>query len=288
MKQYLNVNNLVFLLISLSSGLMAISMFLMGGHRHIDLTLAFYGLNDWLSSDHANLIAASGFLLLAVLAGANIVKHNLRRPLFLLLTVIAAVPLLSLFSASMWIDSLGGFPIIGSGQGVIKYFALLSVALCLFLSSFRSANTGDVFSPKSLQWIAIFPVLLVLAWIGAMKFYEFEAQGIKTLLETSPFMSWMYSVWDLQTTSNLIGVFDLLTVALLVLSIYKPLFLVPGVLMALSVMLMTQTFLFTLPGALSGDTILTTTGHFLIKDLWFIANLLLYWKLSTKNERLFN
>jgi uncharacterized membrane protein YkgB len=45
-------------------------------------------------------------------------------------------------------------------------------------------------------------LVLVLAWIGAMKFTTYEAEGIKTLVETSPFMSWMYKVLSLQATSN--------------------------------------------------------------------------------------
>ena len=34
-------------------------------------------------------------------------------------------------------------------------------------------------------------LVLVLAWIGAMKFTAYEAEGIKNLVETSPLMSWM-------------------------------------------------------------------------------------------------
>ena len=35
-------------------------------------------------------------------------------------------------------------------------------------------------------------LVLVLGWIGAMKFTAYEAEGIKTLVETSPLTSWMY------------------------------------------------------------------------------------------------
>ena len=35
-------------------------------------------------------------------------------------------------------------------------------------------------------------LVLVLGWIGAMKFTSYEAEGIKALVETSPLMSWMY------------------------------------------------------------------------------------------------
>lgn len=264
-----NLSQIAFLLLGFSSALLGLSMLLMGSHRHIEMTINFFSISNILSYELANLIAAIGFLILSVVAALASFRQKLEPVLAAVLIVIAIFPLLSLFSADMWMQDLGGFPVIGSGQGVIKYFALLSIALCILLPDLCQ---------KKRQWLAIFPVLMVLAWIGGMKFFEFEAQGIKVLLETSPFMSWMYAVWDLQTASNLIGVFDLLAVALLVLSIYKPLFFWPGVLLAGSVMLMTQTFLFTLPGSLSADTIFTTTGHFLIKDLWFLANLLFFVK----------
>lgn len=265
------LNNVATVLLSFSSLLLGASMLLMGSHRHIEMTLGIFGVSDVLGSGLANTVAALAFLTLSILSALSLGQSNMKKPLAVLLIFTAAVPLLSLFSEKMWMADLGGFPIIGSGQGVIKYFALLSIGLLLLMPNL---------SARSKQWLAVFPVLVVLAWIGGMKFYEFEAQGIKVLLETSPFMSWMYSVWDLQTTSNLIGTFDLLAVALLILAIYKPFLMLLAVAMAGSVMLMTQSFLFTLPGSLSGETILTTTGHFLIKDLWFLANLALFVKVS--------
>jgi len=49
----------------------------------------------------------------------------------------------------------------------------------------------------------------------------------------------------------------------------------PALLMSGAVFVVTQTFLFTWGAALSTETLLSTGGHFLIKDLWFIANLVL-------------
>lgn len=262
-------------LVALSSGLLAVSMLLMGSHRHIEMTLGIFGLENALSGDLANTLAAISFSALAVLSVLSVRVNKFKKPLALLLIAVALLSLASLFSEKMWMADLGGFPVIGSGQGVIKYFALLSIGLLLLQPNL---------SLRKKQWLAVFPVLVVLAWIGGMKFFEFEAQGIKALLETSPFMSWMYALWDLQTTSNLIGIFDLIAVILLVFSIYKPTLMLPAVAMSGSVMLMTQSFLFTLPGSLSPDTLLTTTGHFLIKDLWFIANLLLFVKVSRESE----
>lgn len=133
--------------------------------------------------------------------------------------------------------------------------------------------------------IVAFPCVLVFAWIGGMKFTLLEAQGIEPLINTSPLMAWMYQVWDVQTTSNLIGVFDLIAASLLIIAIWMPRLVVPAIALSASVFLTTQTFLFTWPSALSSDTILTTGGHFLIKDLWYIACLLLYWQSLRKQVR---
>ena len=57
---------------------------------------------------------------------------------------------------------------------------------------------------KSGEFLIRYGLVIVLGWIGAMKFTAYEAEGIKTLVETSPFMSWMYKVFSIQATSNII------------------------------------------------------------------------------------
>lgn len=47
---------------------------------------------------------------------------------------------------------------------------------------------------------------------------------------------------------------------------------------------MTQTFLITAPNALSSTTVLAGLGQFVIKDLWFIANLVIIYHLAVINK----
>ena len=162
---------------------------------------------------------------------------------------------------------LGGFPIIGSGQGIIKYFAVLPLFLFLFYR--------DKLSHKQLTYLNFAPVAMVLLWIGGMKFFEFDANAIVGLVETSPFMSWLYAVFSVQGASNVIGGFDVFFALVLGLGIYtknKPMIITSGM-ACLSVFLMTQTFLFTVPDTFNSATIVNRLGQFVIKDLWFIANL---------------
>jgi len=264
------------ILIAFSSALMGVSMILMGHHRSIDLITNFYGITHFASDDLFNSLAALSFVLISVLSLGAIKFSKLQRPVGWTMIAVGIFPLLSLVSETMYLSKLGGFPAIGSGQGIIKYFALLSVGLLIIFPNL-TRNTKI--------WISLFPVILVLLWIGGMKFTLFEAQGIETLVKSSPLMAWMYDVWDLQTTSNLIGLYDLIAILLLVAAVFYTKLLVPSVLMSGAVFVVTQTFLFSWDSALSTDTLLSGGGHFLIKDLWFIANLLFFITLvKSENE----
>ena len=112
-------------------------------------------------------------------------------------------------------------------------------------------------------------LVLVLGWIGAMKFTAYEAEGIKTLVETSPFMSWMYKVLSLQATSNVIGVAELAAAALIAIRPLSAKLSAIGSVLAVLTFLTTLTFLFSLPGwekSLGGFPALSGSGGFLLKD----------------------
>ena len=268
--------NLILFIIAISTALLGLTIGLMGHHKHIELITDFYFITDFIANDNYNNIAAAGFILAALLAVMAIKQHKIRPILGGWLVIISMIPLLALFGQSMWIDSLGGFPAIGSGQGVIKYGSLLSLGLLLALPNLPSNYR---------KWISVAPVLLVLLWIGGMKFTLLEAKGIEDLVISSPFMAWMYHVWDLQTTSNLIGVYDLMAVALLIGACFNHRLLLPSIAMAGAVFVITQTFLISWDGAISTTSLLSTGGQFLIKDLWFIANLILFWQAARVSQQ---
>lgn len=113
-------------------------------------------------------------------------------------------------------------------------------------------------------------LVLVLAWIGAMKFTAYEAEGIKPLVETSPLMSWMFSVLSVQATSNVIGVVELMTAFLIAIRPLSAKLSAIGSLLAVFTFLSTLTFLFSLPGweqSLGGFPALSGSGGFLLKDV---------------------
>ncbi len=120
------------------------------------------------------------------------------------------------------------------------------------------------------ELIIRYGLVLVLGWIGAMKFTAYEAAGIKALIETSPFMSWMYKFLTVQASSNVIGVTELTAAALIAIRPIASKLSAIGSFLAVFTFLTTLTFLFTLPGwekSLGGFPALSGSGGFLLKDV---------------------
>jgi uncharacterized membrane protein YkgB len=120
------------------------------------------------------------------------------------------------------------------------------------------------------QFLLRYGLVLILGWIGAMKFTTYEAEGIQALVATSPLMSWMYRVFSLQVTSNIIGVTEIIAAVLIAIRPLSAKLSVIGSVLAVFTFLSTLTFLFSLPGweqSLGGFPALSGSGGFLLKDI---------------------
>lgn len=262
-----HTNNALTFLLILSFALLGVSFALGANPNTLIATFSFYELDTLFSVNTLGLFTGTAMIALALATFAAHFKLLKPLPVAVLALIVCVVPLLTLLASNRWMAQLGGFPIIGSGQGIIKYFAVIPLYLFLFYK--------NKFTDKQHVFLNFIPVAMVLLWIGGMKFYEFEAKAIVGLVETSPFMSWLYTVFSVQGASNVIGGFDILFAVLLGVGILlnnKKLIIVSG-LACLSVFLMTQTFLITANGALSSSTLLERLGQFVIKDLWYVGNL---------------
>ena len=271
-------NNLVVALITISFSLLGLSFILGANPNAIGSIFSFYKLDAQVPAHIMSMIAGFAFCFVGITSLHSHLGFINRALPTVTALVIALVCLLTLFGANRWLASEGGFPVIGSGQGIIKYFAVIPLFLFVFYK--------DALSDKAHIALNYASVALVLVWIGAMKFFAFEAKGIVSLVESSPFMSWLYIVFSVQGASNAIGVFDILSVALLGVGLYirnAKLILLAG-LACCSVFIMTQTFLITAPNALSSVTVFERLGQFVIKDLWFIANLVIIYHLAVFNN----
>jgi reactive chlorine resistance protein C len=106
-------------------------------------------------------------------------------------------------------------------------------------------------------------VALLVLW-GGMKFTDFEAEGIRPLIEHHPLMSWMYPAFGVRGASAIIGVVELIAAALIATRRWRPRASAIGSLVAAGTFLVTLSFLVTTPGALAPDN---PIGGFLMKDL---------------------
>lgn len=196
--------------------------------------------------------------------------------------LIFAMNFLYLFTNPVWMDSLGGFPIIGSGQNILKYMSMFAIPAYILAAKLR--EQGSVSQASVWRKIAILAsfvgITLVMGWIGWMKFYEFEAQGIVRLMESNALFSWTYLIWDVRGASNFIGIVEWTFLILLLTLPFNRFLGTLGVLGIAATALGTLTFMFSVPGwdADSFFPFLNRTGVFVLKDQLLLASAVILWK----------
>lgn len=118
-------------------------------------------------------------------------------------------------------------------------------------------------------------LVIVLLWVGALKFTAYEAEGIEKFVENSPLLSWLYEIFSVRAFSRLLGVFEIALGLMIAVRPWAPRISAIGSLGALVLFLVTLTFVFSTPGGwqpgygipyLSPDP-----GQFLAKDVAFAA-----------------
>jgi len=120
--------------------------------------------------------------------------------------------------------------------------------------------------------LARYGLVIVVGWIGLMKFTAYEAEGIRLYVDNSPLMSWVYGLMSVRGFSALLGIVEVAIALLIALRFISPRASALGSALAVGMFLTTLSFLVTTPGvweasaggfpALSGKP-----GQFLIKDL---------------------
>ena len=133
------------------------------------------------------------------------------------------------------------------------------------------SSTTEAIVSRIAGHLARYGLVIVIGWIGLLKFTSYEAQGIQPLVAHSPFMSWLYDIFSVTTFSSLLGVLEVGTAVLLAVKPWWPKVSAVGSLIAVGLFVATISFLFTTPGigesAAGGFPALSMTGQFLIKDV---------------------
>jgi reactive chlorine resistance protein C len=120
--------------------------------------------------------------------------------------------------------------------------------------------------------LARYGLVVVVGWIGLMKFTAYEAEGSRLYVANSPLMSWVYGPMSVRGFSALLGVVEVAVAILIATRPFSSRASALGSALAVGMFLTTLSFLVTTPGvwepsaggfpALSGKP-----GQFLIKDL---------------------
>jgi uncharacterized membrane protein YkgB len=120
--------------------------------------------------------------------------------------------------------------------------------------------------------LARYGLVVVVGWIGLMKFTAYEAEGIRLYVTNSPLMSWVYGTMSVRGFSAVLGVVEVSVAVLIAARPLSPRACAVGSALAVGMFLTTLSFLATTPGvwepsaggfpALSGKP-----GQFLLKDL---------------------
>lgn len=136
-------------------------------------------------------------------------------------------------------------------------------------------------------------LVLVIVWIGCLKFTAYEAQGVHAHASNSPLLSWAYHFLDIRNFSRALGMVEIALAMLIATRSFSPKVSAAGSLGAIAMFLTTLSFLLTTPGvwqlnygfpSLSGFP-----GQFLMKDvvllgaaIWTAGEALL--AISAKNQ----
>lgn len=138
-----------------------------------------------------------------------------------------------------------------------------------------TTNTESTHRDQLADTAIRYSVVIVLVWIGLMKFTAYEAGAIEGLVASSPLVGWLYSVLSLQGAANLIGTIEIATAVALIAGQWNRTLGILGALGAVATFSVTLTFLFSAPGweaTLGGFPALSVVpGQFLLKDLVLLA-----------------
>jgi uncharacterized membrane protein YkgB len=113
-------------------------------------------------------------------------------------------------------------------------------------------------------------LIVVLVWIGGMKFTAYEAMGIQPLVAHSPLVGWMYDFLSIRSFSAMLGCIEIATAALLGLRYVSPMASALGSVLAIGLLATTLSMLFTTPGwepTLGFPALSAMPGQFLLKDI---------------------
>src|ERR1700759_5750260 len=119
------------------------------------------------------------------------------------------------------------------------------------------------------QAVSRYGLVLTLAWIGFGKYIKMEA---RVLIEHSPLMSWVYTLFRANTVARGLGTLEIVAAILIALRPFSARLTAIGSAMAIVLFCGTLSFLFTTPGVATRfvgpiPVLSALPGQFLLKDV---------------------
>ena len=118
-------------------------------------------------------------------------------------------------------------------------------------------------------------LVVVIAWIGALKYSTYEATAIQPLIAHSPLMSWLYNIFSVRALAAVLGTAEIIAAVLIALRPLSARASAVGSAFGILLFLSTLSFLFSTPGVTvraGGFPVLSVLpGQFLLKDLVLIG-----------------
>lgn len=127
---------------------------------------------------------------------------------------------------------------------------------------------------KAGKFVTRYALAIILIWVGSLKFYTYEAELIQGLVANSPFISWMYAIGSVTAVAAFIGIVDIIAGLLIALRPFNARLSAIGSCIAISIFVLTATFLLTTPGMIQKGMsfpALSFTAQFVAKDLILIG-----------------
>src|SRR6202008_2812036 len=111
-----------------------------------------------------------------------------------------------------------------------------------------TTNISAIAKPSTIDNVAgvlgRYGLVVVIGWIGALKFANYEAHQIQPLVAHSPFMGWLYQLLPVYAFSALFGVFEVGAAFLLAIKPFAPRLSIIGSMLSIVLFVFTISFLF--------------------------------------------
>ena len=139
-------------------------------------------------------------------------------------------------------------------------------------------------------------LVLVVFWIGCLKFTAYESKGVFNHASHSPLLAWAYHILDVRDFSRGLGVIEIAISLLIAAGPVWPKLSIVGSLGGIGMFLTTLSFVITTPGVwqvgYGFPALAASPGQFLVKDvvllgaaMWTLADSLRYVATGTERHR---